>query len=85
MKKIIKKGDKIRIKDNLLEELIRVGFNAESMEPFVKMFKGKVVEAVDVYQDVDQKVGDLLIEGSNEWFVTVELCCEVPLAACELV
>ena len=81
----IKKGDKIRIKENLMDELVRCGFNKEEMKSFVKRFKGKTVKALDVYQDVDKEFDGVKIEGSNEWYVTVELCCEVPLNACELV
>jgi hypothetical protein len=85
MEVTIKKGDKIRIKENLMEELVRCGFNKDEMKSFVKRFKGKTVKALDVYQDVDKDFDGIKIEGSNEWYVTVELCCEVPLNACELV
>lgn len=81
----IKKGDTIRIKENLMDELVRCGFNKEEMQSFVQQFEGKIVKALDVYQDVDKHFDGIKIEGSNEWFVTVELCCEVPLNACELV
>jgi hypothetical protein len=74
----IKKGDKILIKDNLMEELVKVGFDKIEMEPFVERFKGKVETAYDVYEDEDSK-------GNKVTFVTVELCCEVPLNACELI
>lgn len=74
---IIKQGDTIRIKENLMEELIRLGFKKDEMEGFVKVWKGKTATALDVYTDNDN--------GTNEIFVTVELCCEIPLTACELV
>lgn len=81
----IKKGDKVRIKENLMDELVRCGFNERKMELFVERFSGKTVTALDVYKDVDIYLGGVKIEGSNEWFVTVELCCEVPINACELI
>lgn len=81
----IKKGDTISIKDNLMEELIRCGFKADKVKYFVKRFKCKTVQALDVYQDVDQEFDDITFKGTYEWYVTVELCCEIPLTACELV
>jgi Ftsk gamma domain. len=84
MKKI-KKGDKVRIKDNLMDELVRLGFNREEMKGFVERFKGKVEEALDVYQDKGVVIdGEVISEGNLEWYVTVDLCCEIPLNACEL-
>lgn len=71
MENTIKVGDQIRIKENLMDELVRVGFKKEEMETFVKRFKGKNASALDVYQQ------------DGEWFVTVKLCCEIPLRACE--
>lgn len=76
MEKTIKTGDKIRIKENLMDELVRCGFNKEEMKLFVKRFKGKNAEAYDVYQGEDSN-------GNPQMFVTVDLCCEIPLAACE--
>lgn len=80
----IKKGDTIRIKQNLMEELIRCGFDKESMAHFVKKFKGKTVKALDVWQDIDKEIGGKIFKGSNEWFVTIDLCCEIPINSCEL-
>lgn len=79
MKNQIKKGDDIRIKDSLMDELVRCGFNKEEMIPFVRSWKGKTCKALDVYQDADE------INGSNEWYVTVDVCCEIPIEACEVV
>ena len=63
-------GDKIRIKENLVDELIRYSFNKEEMKPFVEHFKGKVVKVLDVYQDVDKEIHGVRIDGSNEWYVS---------------
>nr|DAD92301.1 MAG TPA: UBA domain protein [Myoviridae sp. ct9MV2] len=81
----IKKGDKVRIKDNLMDELVRLGFDREEMEGFVKHFQGRVETALDVYQDKGVVIdGEVISEGTLEWYVTVDLCCEIPLNACEL-
>lgn len=85
MKQEIKKGDKIIIKSNLMDELIRVGFSSEEMKSFVEEFEGKECIAYDIYQDIDKDIAGIKIEGSNEWYVTVDLCCEIPLNACELI
>jgi len=75
MQTIIQKGDKIRIKENLMEELVRFGFNEKEMASFVEKFKNTEQTALDVYEDEDN--------GTNSTWVTVEICCEVPLSACE--
>ena len=68
----IKTGDMIIINDNLEKELDRLGF--ESNPAFVKRFKEAKCTALDVYLDDD----------SGEYFVTVDLCCEIPISACSL-
>lgn len=81
----IKKGDKVRIKDNLMDELVRLGFDREEMKGFVKRFQGRTETALDVYQDKGVIIdGEVICEGTLEWYVTVDLCCEIPLNACEL-
>ena len=75
---MIQKGQKIKIKGNLREEMERLKFNKSSIDSMVKQFEGTEQTAYDVYLDKDN---DLLTE---EWFVEVELCCVVPIAACEL-
>lgn len=84
MKNLIKKGDKIKIKENLMEEFIRCGFNKDDIESFVNEFKGKTTEALDVWQDTDKQIDGKVFRGSNEWFVTIDLCCEVPINSCQL-
>lgn len=85
MKTKIKTGDQIIVKENLMNELVRCGFNEQEMESFVERFKGKKLKVLNVYQDVDKEVYGVFIPGSNEWYVTVEMCCEIPLDACELI
>lgn len=84
-KAAIKKGDIIRIKENLMDELVRCGFEREEMESFVKRFKGKTVKVLDIYQDVDRVFYGFEIKGSNEWYVIGDFCCEIPINACELI
>jgi hypothetical protein len=80
----IKKGDTIRIKENLMDEFIRCGFSEVDVEQLVSEVKGKTRVAFDVWQDVDKVIDDKQFKGSGEWYVTIDLCCEIPLAACEL-
>lgn len=49
MNRPIKVGETIIIKENLMDELVRVGFNKDEMESFVKRFKGKKAKAHDIY------------------------------------
>ena len=84
-KQEIKVGDRVLIKDNLMEELVRIGFDEKEMGSFVERFKGKTETVLDVYQDADIEISGVKIEGTNEWFVTVELCCEIPINACQIV
>jgi len=72
----IKRGDIIGIKNNLMSELVRLGFNKEEMESFVDRFQGTIQTAVDVYTSQEHE--------AEEKFVTVEMCCEIPLACCDL-
>lgn len=72
MRNTIEKGDQILIKDNLMEELVKTGFNADEMVGFVNRFKGSQQTAYDVYE----------LE-PNKWFVTGDLCCEIPMSSCE--
>lgn len=85
MTALIKKGDTIRIKDNLMEEFIRCGYREHTVKLLVDEFRGKTVKALNVYQDVDTSICGIPLKGTNEWFVTVELGCEIPLTACELI
>lgn len=75
---LINVGDNILIKENLMEELVKYGFREKEMESFVERFKGTEQVALDVYQDEDGY-------GNIVWYVTVELCCEIPINACELI
>lgn len=66
----IKKGDRIKILPNLLGELRRLKF--EAPEPFAHKWGGVICTAHDLWTDADGQV-----------YVTVDLCCEVPIQCCE--
>lgn len=70
-------GDDFVVKDNLLEQLAYHNFDKKEMRAFVEAFVGKTVKALDVYYDKDN--------GTKSWWVTVDLCCEVPIVCCELI
>ena len=72
----IKVGDTIRVKENVTSELERMKF----MDPSALDERiGQEYEALDIWSDPEQT------DGVDEKFVTIDLCCEVPIAACELV
>ena len=68
---MIKKGDKIKVKDNVVSELLKLGFDSGSAKSMI-VFENTEQTALDVYED----------EGNI--YVTVELCCEIPLQCCEI-
>lgn len=66
----IKKGDWVRVLPNLEREMERVGFiDTEGWNSF---YVGKRFEAYAVW------------EQDGEWFVTIDLCVEIPITACEV-
>ena len=77
MEKKIKKGDKIRIKENLMAELVKFGFKPNEMADFVNHFINTEQTVLDVYHDTDN--------GTNSLWVTVEMCCEIPISSCEII
>jgi len=85
MENKIKKGDIIRIKENLMNEFIRCGFSHDDVQHLVSETVGKTKKALDIWQDVDKEIDGKHLKGSNEWFVTIDLCCEIPIKACELI
>lgn len=75
MENTIKKNDRIKIKDNLMDELIKAGFNEREMQGFVNNYKGTVQTAYDIYFDTDNE--------TKQWWVSIDLGCEIPLKSCE--
>jgi len=69
---MILKGDKIRVKDNVVSELLNLGFE-ESSSKSMKMFENTEQTAHDVY------------EHKGQTYITVDLCCEIPLQCVEKV
>lgn len=68
----IKKGDYIYITPNLDEEMQKRGFSSHVREGFVQEFAGTKRRVLDIWADED----------SGEYYITVEICCEVPAACC---
>lgn len=69
---LITKGQKIRINPNLQEELNKLGFDPGEARAFAARFAGTKQTAHDIW------TGD---EGQR--FVTIDLCCEVPIQCCD--
>lgn len=68
---MIKKGDKIHIKDNLAFQMQRLEFDESTITEFVKRFSGTEQIVYDIWRD------------GAETYVTIDMCCEVPIEACE--
>lgn len=66
-------GNKIRIKENLVEELLKMGFEKSSAES-LKHLQGTEQEILDLCKDDD----------GNE-YATVDLGCEIPVQCCEVI
>ena len=69
---MIKKGDKVKVKNNLVEELLKMGFDKSSAES-MSIFENTEQTAFSVYKD------------AGEEYVTIDLCCEIPIQCCELI
>lgn len=84
--KMIESGDKIKVKDNLYEELNRLGKIKGDVTNFVNRWIGKVVNVAYVYHEAPLICDDMLIlDGCNEWMVKINNYIEFPLSACELI
>ena len=73
----IKEGDEILIKDNLAIEMERLKFIPSAVSKMVKTFKGTKQKALTIWKDDEQ--------AKDEWFVTVDLFCEIPIRCCEVI
>jgi len=69
----IQKGDHIRILPNLKEELIKLTFDPAEAKAFAARFVGTTQTAHQVW-----------VDDGVQTYVTVDLCCEVPIQCCEL-
>lgn len=70
----MKVGDKVIIKNNLEEELLKLEFDNETSKSMAKKFVGTT-----------QKVFDLWIDEDGQEYATVDLCCEIPVQCLEIV
>lgn len=70
----MKVGDKVIIKNNLEEELLKLEFDNETSRGMAKKFVGTT-----------QKVFDLWIDEDGQEYATVDLCCEIPVQCLEIV
>lgn len=68
-------GDKIRIKNNLEEELLNLGFTKSSSKGMQERFANTKQEVLSTWTDED----------SGQKYVTVDMCCEVPIQCVEVI
>ena len=66
-------GDKIRIKFNLLHEMKRLEFDDDIINSFCTKYSGTIQKILAIWSDGDQE------------YVTIDLCCEVPIQCIEVV
>lgn len=69
----IQVNDRIHIKGNLKAVLDRLGFLPETAQAMGKRWGGTNAVAHAIWTDED----------SGTTYVTVDLCCEIPLECCE--
>lgn len=68
-------GDKIRIKNNLEEELLNLGFTKSSSKGMYERFANTEQDILSTWTDED----------SGQKYVTVDMCCEVPIQCVEVI
>lgn len=71
---LIQKGDLILIKPTLLEDMVNVGFSKKQIKKFCDKYINTTQKAYNIYYDT--------LNGTNQWWVTVDLCAEIPLSSC---
>ena len=69
---MIEKGSKIRVSDNLKQKLEELDFFKDEARIFAARFAGTIQTAHDIWTDSDGRT-----------YVTVDLCCEIPIECCE--
>lgn len=70
----MKIGDKVIVKNNLEEELLKLTFSKETSERMVEHFVGTEQEVFALWTNEDGQV-----------YATVDLCCEIPVQCLEIV
>lgn len=70
----MKVGDKVKVKDNLLNELRRLTFDESTCESMAKRFMGTEQEVFALWKNED-----------GQEYATVDLCCEIPVQCLEVI
>lgn len=70
----ITRGDRIRIKDNLREVLLSQGFEEHTVSK-MEALVGSEQNAYAIWCD----------HATGDTYVTIDICCEIPLQCCERV
>ena len=70
----MKVGDRVKIKNNLKEELKKLTFENCTCERMQKQFANTEQEIFSLWKDED----------SGQEYATVDLCCEIPVQCLEV-
>ena len=65
-------GDKVIVKDNLEDELLKLAFDDETSKSMADRFVGTEQEVLELWTDDGQE------------YATVDLCCEIPVQCLEV-
>lgn len=68
-------GNKVIIKDNLGEELSRLGFDEFCVQNMSNVFIGTKQEIYAIWNDSE----------TNQQYATIDLCVEIPIQCLELI
>lgn len=69
----IKVNDLIKIKRNLMTEMVRLGFAPPVAQDFQDRYASTTQKAHAIWTE----------EVSKQTYVTIDLCCEIPIQCCE--
>lgn len=67
-------GDKVIVKDNLKDELLKLTFHEETCENMAEHFTG-----------TEQEIFALWTNEDGQEYATVDLCCEIPVQCLEVI
>ena len=70
----MKIGDRVRVKDNLKEELLKLTFNEETSTGMAERFIG-----------TEQEIFALWTNEDGQEYATVDLLCEIPVQCLEVI
>lgn len=71
---LIQKGDIIQIKNTLMKDMINAGFDKNKIKKFVNKYVNTTQKVYNIYYDY--------LNETNQWWVTIDLCTEIPLSSC---